>query len=171
MKKFLLSVAVIGLFFFYSLHQRSEESEVQVIAPKTLQITPTSEVTTPSVSSGSPPSGSQNNSQMGPMMNGGSGMMMGQYKDGTYTGSTEDVFYGNIQVQAVVSSGKITDVIFLQHPSDRQTSVIINSQAMPFLKQEAITAQNANVDIVSGATDSSQGFRLSLANALAQAQR
>ena len=41
---------------------------------------------------------------------------------------------------------------------------------MPILRQEAITAQSADVDIVSGATDSSKGFRRSLANALAQAQ-
>ena len=67
----------------------------------------------------------------------------GKYKNGTYTGSTEDAYYGNIQVQAVISGGKITDVIFLQYPNDNGTSISINSQAMPLLKQEAIAAQSA----------------------------
>ena len=86
---------------------------------------------------------------------------VGQYKDGTYTGSVADAYYGNIQVQAVISGGRLTDVIFLQYPSDRRTSVSINTQAMPYLKSEAISAQSANVNIVSGASDSSQAFRQS----------
>lgn len=96
--------------------------------------------------------------------------MMGQYKNGTYTGSVEDAFYGNIQVQAVISSGKITDVVFLQYPNDNRTSISINSQAMPLLKEEAIRVQSASVDIISGASASSQAFQVSLANALAKAK-
>ena len=94
----------------------------------------------------------------------------GQYKDGNYTGSVEDAFYGNIQVQAKISNGKITDVVFLQAPNDNRTSQFINSQADPMLTQEAIQTQNANVDGVSGASASSQAFQASLANALAQAK-
>lgn len=95
---------------------------------------------------------------------------VGQYKDGTYTGSVADAYYGNIQVQAVISGDRLTDVIFLQYPSDRRTSVSINTQAMPYLKSEAISAQSANVNIVSGASDSSQAFRQSLGTALASAK-
>jgi uncharacterized protein with FMN-binding domain len=94
----------------------------------------------------------------------------GQYADGTYTGSAADAYYGTIQVRAVVLGGKIADVQFLQYPNDRRTSIDINSQAMPLLKNEAIKAQSAQVDIVSGATDSSQAFRESLSSALSQAQ-
>ncbi len=94
----------------------------------------------------------------------------GQYKDGVYTGSVQDAYYGNVQVQATVSGGKITGVQFLQYPNDRSTSIYINSQAMPYLQQEAIAAQSANIDIVSGATDTSQAFVQSLASALAQAK-
>jgi uncharacterized protein with FMN-binding domain len=93
----------------------------------------------------------------------------GQYIDGTYTGSPADAYYGTIQVQAIIQNGALTDVQFLQYPNDRNTSIRINSQAMPILKQEAISAQSANVDIVSGATDSSQAFQQSLASALSQA--
>jgi uncharacterized protein with FMN-binding domain len=92
------------------------------------------------------------------------------YKDGTYTGDPADAFYGNIQVKTTISGGKITNVQFLQAPNDRGTSIEINSQADPILAQEAIQAQNANVDIVSGATDSSQAFVQSLQSALDQAK-
>jgi len=92
------------------------------------------------------------------------------YKDGSYTGSIQDAYYGNIQVQAVISGGKITDVIFLQYPSDNRTSQRINSQADPMLKQEAIQVQSAQVDTVSGASASSQAFQQSLVDALSQAK-
>jgi uncharacterized protein with FMN-binding domain len=94
----------------------------------------------------------------------------GQYTDGQYTGSVADAYYGNIQVEVTISGGKLTDVSFLQYPSDRSYSRYVNGQAMPYLKAEAIAAQSANVDIVSGATDSSQAFQQSLASALAQAK-
>ena len=94
----------------------------------------------------------------------------GQYKDGIYTGSIADAYYGNIQVQAIISKGKLNDVIFLQHPSDNRTSESINAQAMPLLKEEAIQKQSMSVDVVSGASDSSQAFIESLGNALAQAK-
>jgi len=73
-------------------------------------------------------------------------------------------------VQVVVQGGKLTDVTFLDYPQTHQTSVYINSQAMPYLKQEAIQAQSANVNMVSGATLTSQAFIQSLASALSQAK-
>jgi uncharacterized protein with FMN-binding domain len=94
----------------------------------------------------------------------------GQYKDGSFTGSVQDAFYGNIQIQAVISSGRITAVNFLQFPNDNRTSQYVNSQADPMLAQEAIQKQSASVDIVSGASASSQAFQASLADALNQAK-
>ena len=94
----------------------------------------------------------------------------GQYADGQYTGDVADAYYGNVQVQAIITNGKISDVQFLQYPNDRRTSVFINSQAMPYLKQEAIQAQSARVNGVSGATATSGAFRQSLASALSQAK-
>lgn len=94
----------------------------------------------------------------------------GQYVDGTYTGSVENAYYGNVQVQVTVSGGKIADAQFLQYPSDRSTSRYINQQAMPILVQEAIQAQSAQVDGVSGASDTSAAFQQSLASALSQAK-
>lgn len=94
----------------------------------------------------------------------------GKYKDGNYVGSVADAYYGNIQVKVVIKGGGLTDVVFLQYPNDRRTSVEINTQAMPYLKSEAIRAQSANVNTISGASDSSQAFRESLGAALAVAK-
>lgn len=94
----------------------------------------------------------------------------GLYTDGTYTGSVADAYYGSVQVAAVVSGGKISAVNFLQYPNDRSNSIMISERAMPILQSEAIQAQNANVDIVSGATDTSMAFQQSLGSALAEAK-
>lgn len=94
----------------------------------------------------------------------------GKYKDGTYTGSVEDVYYGNVELKTTITNGYIVDIAFLQYPSGRGNSLKINSRAMPLLISEAISIQNSNVDTVTGATQTSKGFRNSLANALAKAK-
>ena len=94
----------------------------------------------------------------------------GKYKNGSYTGTVADAYYGNVQVKAIISGGKITDVQFLDHPQDRQTSVRINNRAMPYLTSEAIAIQDANVDTVSGASFTSAAFRESLTAALSGAR-
>lgn len=94
----------------------------------------------------------------------------GKYRNGSYTGSSYDAYYGNVQVKAVISGGKITDVQFLDYPQDRSTSVRINSRAMPYLTSEAISLQDSNVNTVSGASFTSGAFRKSLASALSQAR-
>ena len=93
----------------------------------------------------------------------------GIYANGSYTGSAVDAYYGTVQVKAVVQNGQLADVTFLQYPSDRSTSRYINGQAMPMLAQEAIAAQSAQVNGISGATFTSQAFQQSLRSALMQA--
>ena len=95
----------------------------------------------------------------------------GKYRDGVYPGSVADAYYGNVEVSATISGGKITDVQFLQYPNDRGNSVRINTRAMPLLKSEAITAQSALVNGVSGATATSGAFKQSLSAALALAAK
>ncbi len=147
MKKLALSFFVIGAFILYSLYQKNEADQAVVVMPASNPSSNLPNTPTPSTAP-----------------------QRGQYKDGQYTGDVVDAFYGNIQVQVSIQNGKITDVQFLQYPNDRQTSIQINQQAMPYLRQEAIQVQNANVDIVGGATDSSQAFRVSLASALGRAK-
>ena len=92
------------------------------------------------------------------------------YKDGEYVGPVTDAYYGLVQVKAVIQQGKIADVQFLQYPNDRRTSIRINNIAMPYLVTEAIQAQSAQVDIISGATLTSEAFAESLQSALATAK-
>ncbi len=94
----------------------------------------------------------------------------GKYVDGSYTGNTRYAYYGYVQVKAVITNGNISSVVFLKHPNDNRTSQYINAQVMPILKQEAIQSQNAQVNTVSGASDTSGAFRQSLSDALAQAK-
>lgn len=110
---------------------------------------------------------SNSSSTSGPMMQ---QTITGTYKNGTYTGSIQDAFYGNVQVQVAIANGKISSVNFLQYPNDNRTSQFVNSQAIPMLQQEAIQAQSAKVDIISGASATSQAFQASLSDALAQAK-
>lgn len=90
--------------------------------------------------------------------------------DGTYTGPAANAYYGNVQIQAIVQNGRITALRALQYPSDRRTSLFINSQALPMLRDEVIAAQSARVDIISGATLTSRAFIRSLSQALQRAQ-
>lgn len=163
MKKILLSAFVVLTFIAYTFQQRHEGVGSVVIAPSNKVQNTQSSNSADSSSGSSPP---QTNTSGG---SSSSSQNSTTYKDGKYTGNAADAFYGYIQVKAIISSGKITDVQFLQYPNDRQNSIYINSQAMPWLKQEAIKAQNARVDIISGATDTSNAFIESLTNALNQA--
>jgi uncharacterized protein with FMN-binding domain len=94
----------------------------------------------------------------------------GQYKDGTFNGPEVDAIYGLVQVQVVIQKGKISNVQFLEYPNDRRTSVRINSFAVPYLQQEAVQVQSANVNLITGATLTSEAFQMSLQAALNQAK-
>ena len=91
------------------------------------------------------------------------------YIDGTFTGPVTDAYYGLVQIQAIVQGGRLAGVKVLQYPSDRRTSVAINHQALPMLRSEVVAAQSAKVDIISGATLTSEAFIKSLGGALRQA--
>lgn len=148
-KKVILASGVVLAFIAYTTLLRGQRS-TPVIAPAP-----------------SPKAGSSST----PGTSGGTGNTpTASYKDGAYTGDIANAYYGNVQVEAVITGGKITAVQFLQYPNDNPNSQYINSQATPYLKQEAIQAQNANVNIVTGATLTSQAFIESLSSALNQAK-
>ena len=90
-------------------------------------------------------------------------------KDGTFTGAAESTEYGPVQVRALVSGGRLTNVTVLQVPDRGGYEDQIVQSALPQLKSEALSAQSANIDIVSGATYTSQGYARSLQSALDQA--
>jgi uncharacterized protein with FMN-binding domain len=174
MKKFLLSSLVLIIFTVYAIHLKPAKGFGPVVTLPTPTISRTRRFgddgnvispVTPLATGTPPPLATQTTAPTQPPATANTG----RYKNGTYTGSVADAFYGNVQVQVTISGGNITDVVFLQYPSDRQTSIDINSQAMPYLKQEAIQAQSAQVAGVSGATATSQAFIQSLGSALSQA--
>ncbi len=160
MKKYVISIAIVLVIVSYILLQRSSANNTS------LNNNTTTTSPTPNTSgTGSSQSGNSSGSETTNTSNTAT-----TYKDGSYTGTVADAFYGNIQVKAIISGGKITDVQFLQYPNDQGNSIEINTYAMPILTQEAIKAQSSNVNIVSGATDSSAAFIQSLADALTQAK-
>jgi FMN-binding domain len=79
--------------------------------------------------------------------------------------------YGDVQVQVTLSGGKITDVTALQLPFDRQRSNEISQIAGPMLRSEVLQVQSANIDIISGATYTSQSYAQSVQAALDQARK
>jgi uncharacterized protein with FMN-binding domain len=89
----------------------------------------------------------------------------GTYTDGTYTGAVESMRYGPMQVQVTVSGGRVTAVAVLQEPSDGR-SQRINTQATPILESQAVAAQSAKLDGVSGATYTTVSYEASLQSAL-----
>lgn len=93
----------------------------------------------------------------------------GSYKNGQYVGNITDAFYGDLQVSITVGNGRITKVDFLKYPEDRRTSIEINQRALPLLESETIQAQSAEVDYVTGATQTSQAYIESLRSALNRA--
>ena len=87
------------------------------------------------------------------------------------TGPVIETQYGPVQVRVTLTGTRITDVQALQLPSDRSRSVNISQYAGPRLRYEALQAQSANIDLVSGASYTSQGYADSLQGALDQVAR
>ena len=88
---------------------------------------------------------------------------------GTYTGSTQQTRFGPVQVEITISNGKITAARALQFPNNDFRSQQISQQAIPYLVQETLAAQSANIQGVGGASYTSQGWYDSLVSALAKA--
>jgi uncharacterized protein with FMN-binding domain len=87
--------------------------------------------------------------------------------NGTFTGPSVNVNYGNVQVKITVVNGRITDAIAVKAPTgknDRYTNM-----AVPVLKQQTLKAQSANIQGVSGASYTSYGWFTSLQGAIALA--
>jgi uncharacterized protein with FMN-binding domain len=87
----------------------------------------------------------------------------------TVTGDAISTQYGNVQLKVTVSGGKITNIQPVQLPSGDPKSSQISSYAAPQLTQSALTAQSANVNAVSGATYTSDGYKTALQSALDKA--
>jgi uncharacterized protein with FMN-binding domain len=87
----------------------------------------------------------------------------------TVTGAVAQTRWGPVQVSITVADGKITAVDVPQYPDGNRKDEEINADALPTLKQETLSAQSADIDMVSGATVTSDGYVQSLQSALDQA--
>jgi uncharacterized protein with FMN-binding domain len=196
-KKFLVSAFVVSTFVAYAVHEHFVPPDSASGALASQGANATQEV--PTAPPTDVPSASQTNSSAAPQSDSAAApptdspataaplptnpppptpttaptvivRAQGQYKDGAYTGPQVDAYWGVVQIKAVVRNGKIAQVTFLEYPSDRRTSQRINSIAMPYLQTEAVQVQSANVDLISGATLTSEAFAESLQAALTSAK-
>ncbi|MEO5834738.1 MAG: FMN-binding protein [Nakamurella sp.] len=87
----------------------------------------------------------------------------------TYTGRVASTRWGDVQVAITVTDGKISAVSVPVYPSGNGEDQQINAVALPILVQETVSNQSANIDMVSGATVTSNGYLTSLQSALDQA--
>jgi uncharacterized protein with FMN-binding domain len=87
----------------------------------------------------------------------------------TVTGTAADTRYGPVQVRITLTNGQISAVEAIVYPEESGRDQQINSYAVPQLNQEATAAKSANIDMVSGATYTSDGYITSLQSALNQA--
>ena len=87
--------------------------------------------------------------------------------NGTFTGPSVFVNYGNVQVKITVVNGRITDAVAVKAPSGRNDRW--TNMAVPILKAQTLAAQSANIQGASGASYTSYGWQTSLQGALAQA--
>jgi uncharacterized protein with FMN-binding domain len=87
--------------------------------------------------------------------------------NGTFTGPSVNVNYGNVQVKITVVNGRITDAVAVKAPTGRNDRW--TNMAVPILKAQTLAAQSANIQGASGASYTSYGWHTSLQGALAQA--
>lgn len=189
-QKLFISMFVVCSFIVYAVHERLTNPDIAAISAEPTESSATNgqflssepAPTLPSIGLAAAPTEPQHPANQKPTQTLASrptptipptppsAKSNGLYRDGSFTGGSVNAYWGLVQVKATVQNGKITDVQFVQYPRDRRTSQFINNAAMPYLKTEAIQAQNANVDLISGATLTSQAFIRSLQSALSSAK-
>ena len=87
-------------------------------------------------------------------------------RSGTVDGAVVDTQYGSVQVRVSFTGKKITDVHALKLTDSSGTSVSISAGAAPVLREEALAAQSSQIDVVSGATYTSEAYQQSLQSAI-----
>ena len=93
------------------------------------------------------------------------------FKDGPFTGREIRTSYGYVQVTLVMQKGWIEDVIIVQYPRANSTAEKKSAEVMPRLVAQALEKQDWDVDIISGATQTWQGFQRAMVDALTESER
>jgi len=144
---------ISGLVLLFSYHTSRNEGSVAVAT------------SAPAVAGSSGSSGSSGSAGAAPAPQAAQGATAA----GTYTGDSVMTRWGAVQVAITVADGKITAVQAVEYPQNNARDRQINAYALPVLAQEVTQAQSAQIDVVSGATVTSDGYIQSLQSALDQA--
>jgi uncharacterized protein with FMN-binding domain len=152
-----------GLAYLFANDQPSAAQSTPVVpTPVTTTPTPAVRTGTANTSSAAPPTAPADPPPAtAPTTNGGVT---------AFEGDAVSTRYGPVQVQAQVQDGKLVAVAVEQYPDSDRRSERINAGALPLLQSEALAAQSATVDTVSGATYTSDGYSTSLQSALDRAR-
>ncbi|MCF3129919.1 FMN-binding protein [Streptomyces olivochromogenes] len=135
------------------------------LKPHTGPTLATAQTTSPSVSGKSP------SVSGGSTPSGGASRSTGSTGRRSVTGDTVQTRWGPVRVRVTIADGRLTDVTAVDYPRDNPRDQEINGYALPALRREALSAQSADIDVVSGATYTSTGYRQSLQSALDSAGR
>jgi uncharacterized protein with FMN-binding domain len=146
-----LTLVVLLLTYPTSRNASTVTAESRPVAVPTA---PSTAQTSPSGSSGS---------------SGSSGASGATGSSGTFSGEAVMTRYGNVQVRITVKAGRITTADVTQVPMEDRHDQMINSQAVPVYNSEAVQAQTARIDVVSGATYTWEGYTQSLQSAIDKA--
>ena len=157
------TVTIVVLIFGYHTSTNKTSAAAVTSSASSTATTSSSEPSSSSSSSSSSPTSSSSTSSST------SSSSSGATEARTYTGSVAQTRWGPVQVQITVQGDKITKVTVLQQPNGNHKDAEINSYALPILVQDTLTAQSAQIDMVSGATVTSDGYITSLQSALDQA--
>jgi uncharacterized protein with FMN-binding domain len=95
----------------------------------------------------------------------------GPAETGHFTGNDTPYTFGDIQLEVTLSDGKLSSISVVRDSAADPRSQAINSQALPILTREALAAQGVRIDVVSGATFTSNAFARALQSALGRAGR
>lgn len=153
MKKIVLAVmtTISGLVMLFSYHTSTQSVAATTPTDTDTGNTQSDAGTTTTAPSATPTASSSASSSGG---------------DGTYTGDAVETQWGTVQVEITVENGRITSSDAIQFPSENHKDQQINAYAVPVLNAEAVEAQSASIDAVSGATVTSDGYIASLQSAI-----
>jgi uncharacterized protein with FMN-binding domain len=164
------TVAALVLLLGFKTHPVSSASASSGSAntPSNSSSPSSSSPSSSSAGASSPPSSSNSGSSSGTSGSTGSGTSNTSGTK-TVTGDSADTRYGPVQVKITVTNGKITVADAVDYPTNDPRDQEINSYAIPQLNSEAVSASSAQIDTISGATYTSEGYITSLQSALDKA--
>lgn len=166
-----LASTVTALVLLFSYHTSLNRTGTTAVVAAGTGLTQSQGLGTGTTSSGASGSSGATGSSGASGASGGGGSSGGTSTGTgqTYTGQSAQTRYGPVQVQITVVDGAITDATAVDYPNGNGRDQMINSRAVPLLEDETLQAQSAEVDVVSGATYTSDGYARSLQSAIDEA--